>query len=216
MCFLCLVGAFFVSCASQMDQGNSDGVTLRVTATTLDENTDWSQSMEEKILEEDYSKESSVKQELTPMLYSVAENEEEDIYPRIDGAFSLDVSRFEKECYEAVDGFFRAFKMDEKPENFFKTANLYSLVMFLYDYKVKFGSKKISWHAIGEPFINDDYCQCPVRLFFAGKGNGKGKEKFEKRSYNGSHVDVIVFAAKDGKKWKLVSVEFASGGEGDS
>lgn len=207
---LLLLSVFFMSCASQVNQENSDSATLRVIATTLDENTDWSKSMEGSVLEEDYSKDGKVKVELIPMVIALAEDEGNDIYPHIDGAFSLDVSGYEKECYAALENFFRAFRDGEKLEEHFKSSNLYSLVMFLYDYGEKFGEKKISWYAIGEPFINENYCQCPVRLFFAGKKSD------EKKSYRDSHADVIVFALKEGSGWKLLSLEFAGSKNDDS
>ena len=207
---LLLLSVFFMSCASQMNQENSDSATLRVIATTLDENTDWSNSMEGSILEEDYSKDGMVKFELTPMAFAVTEDGGNEIYPHIDGAFSLDVTGYEKECYEAVENFFRAFRDGEKLEEHFKSSNLYSLVMFLYDYGEKFGEKKISWYAIGEPFINENYCQCPVRLFFAGKKSD------EKKSYRDSHADVIVFVSREDSGWKLISMEFAGSKKDDS
>lgn len=205
---LCILPLIFFSCSSGITENEGNGVTLKKTASTLNKSTKWLTPLEGNIYDESFSRVPGISASLSLStdLFAVSEKlgTGNKIYPHIDGAFSLDSSRASDVLFDCIDGFSTALENGENGETYFHSSNVYSLVMFLYDYKRLYGDAEFLWHATGEVFVDDKFCQCPVRLFIS-----PGPEK-EKRSYTDNHVDVMVYAALKNSSWKLVSVELVS------
>lgn len=190
----------FVSCAHQTSEENVISSTLKSTSNSFDSSTVWTKNLDSNVLSEDCSSVNGIsnKLPLSTELFCFSNDylSKDIIYPRIRNSYSLNTSNLSDSCFSIIDNFLLSLEKGESLEQYFKSSEIYSLVIFDYEYKKIFGEQKIHWHAIGELFYSEGYYQCPVRLFFE-----------EEKNYLGLHTDVMIIVEKNDLSYKIISLD---------
>ncbi|MBQ0039331.1 MAG: hypothetical protein KBS64_02750 [Treponema sp.] len=214
LCAIVALCSLMVSCASHMGEGNNDGTTLRATASAFDKSTEWTITDDEVESNKEFYGTDGISERLTPApkLFAISQSfsNAAPVYPRIEGAFSLDTAAMPVRCMECAEGFAKAYSENSGCESWFESGSVYGLVMLDYDFKRLYGESKISWYAVGEGICIDECWQVPVRLFF--------EVEKENTRYTDNHADVMLYIRLVGSDWKIVSADLmgvAGQDEGD-
>lgn len=179
--FLLILCALFFSCSNDQnnDRFNSDTATIKQLTLNRDEQLLWTRELESVRLLLDLKKNQSVSEKifLEPVVMISANTGKNPIYPILEDFGSLDTSGITKELRVFLDEFCNNVASWKTDALNIKSSSLFSLILFKYDLESKWSENfgvsfpeinedsKIfdSWF-YGEPFINDNEIQLPVRL----------------------------------------------------
>ncbi len=208
---LILLLAFMLvcSCSNHVSSSSGEGDSLKSMAVRMDEECDWSINEKENVLDEDFSGIEGISSGVDPSLVAVilSGKERGDFinYPVTADGFSLDVSELPAAVAKCADEFASDLEKGGNGEGVFSRGNIYSLVIFLYEYHERYGSRKIARHVVGKPFVDRDYWQVPVRLFFP---RGKSRNDESRDSFTDIHEDVLLYIRQFDTEMKIFEIEF--------
>ncbi len=198
-CFLLLaVLCFFLSCEKQKKAAMQRSSSLRDEAAILESRLTW-----EKELHPEEAQEKAAKAKIArtvpispDSLLAVKGTEKQKIYPELRGFARLDTSAYNAAQLAAVKGFCTALIKKQNEESFFMRGCLWTLSLFRYNLEAM-GKKtgNISSYLLGEPFINENECQCPVRLTFTDK----------------TTADIFIYLVKTSQDWKINQIACKEG-----
>ena len=200
---LFLTGFTAFSCSNNTAVNEEAFETLRTEAQSLEDSMKWTIELEPDTLKQRVSGADGMDRSLvasgTFVFASGAESEYPRIYPKIEGFANLDVSKYEDSDLTLVKGFCRAVTAGEDADAFINKDSLYTLVLFRYDLLTYYGNSKppFTSYLIGEPFINENVYQCPVRFL---QKSGKG-------------LDVCLYLDSSGKSRKISQIVINGGVE---
>ncbi len=114
-------------------------------------------------------------------------------YPSLPNFPELDVTAYNAAQKTAIDSFCQALLKNDSPDKYIMSGYTYTLVLFRYNLeKQKLSFRDMTDYVLGKPFINENECQCPVRLFFNDE----------------THADINLYIAKSGPNWKIHQIEY--------
>lgn len=197
------------SCSNHVSSSSDESDSLKSIAVRMDEECDWSSNEKEQVLEEDFSDiaglSSGVDSSLVAVVLSRKESDGSRNYPVTADGFSLDVSDLPEVVAKCAGDFAADLEKGGNGEEFFSKENIYSLVIFLYDYHERFGNRKITRHVVGKPFVDKDYWQVPVRMYFS---RGKARKDESGDSFTDIHEDVLLYIRQFDTEMKIFEIEF--------
>ena len=114
-------------------------------------------------------------------------------YPALPNFPELDTTAFTAAQKSAVNDFCHALVKNTSLDKYIMSGYAYTVVLFRYNLKKEnITFDDISNYVLGKPFINENECQCPVRLFLN----------------DGTYIDVNLYIAKAGQNWKIHQIEY--------
>ena len=201
----------FYSCSNSSSNLQDEYITLQSTAENFLESTDWTDEIEGNILtqvvENKFNYEKTIK--VSPEVISVCMEDNKPLYPSVNDFSSLDLSLFTLQQKNTVEEFCQCIVDGKAAENFMANSHVYALTLFLYDVQDITGmnyfasgdeEKIFTGFLIGEPFVNENLVECPVRFFYT---NG-----YEEDNYSSPSLDVLLFLSKNSSEWKILQFEF--------
>lgn len=198
-CFFLLI--FATSCSNEQSVWTFDTDTLRTEASTLEEHTPWTGELESSLLSGKLSSSTegiSKNITLSPALIfaSGAEDSYTPIYPALEGFATLNTSLLPQEALATLDGFCKALINDAVDESFLARDALFEYVLFAYDMKKHLdATSALKKYILGEPFVSEDFIQCPVRFY----------------RQNERTMDIVVYMTAHEGGWKICKLHFKKG-----
>ena len=201
---LMLVPSFSIaalSCTQNTVSASEGYETLKEEAVQKESLLTWTQELEGTILTEKIQGADGLEKSLASsgsnIFASGSEAEYPPIYPQIEGFSSLDISAMEDSVRTLLKGFCNSIISKSDSDSFFKKDSLYTLVLFRYDLSFQYNTSYPAFKGfiLGEPFINENVYQCPIR--------------FTEKS--GKHTDVCAYLEKEGGVYKISALTITSG-----
>lgn len=204
--FVFLVFAF-VSCNGNDNSLQDSEGTLRNTSRMLDSKIEWTSGIESLPAAKQRGKVEGISGNISVsadnIFLSGKDSHIKGVFPRINGFTGIDVSSYDDEALRIMKNVAGAFVEKTSVEPYVSKDGIHSLVVFEYDMEQMFGDAEFSSYVLGEPFIGDDFYECPLRLFFKSD-SVDGKRRFDDEL----HLDLKFFIKKIGSTWRIFKIEF--------
>lgn len=217
-CFLHFAGAGFMllslmlfSCSSPSGSDQAEEVTLKSTADSLSERTEWTSEIDDHVLSDELpgvdGMERAVKVQPQTIILSSAVNQDGMVYPRIRTFSSLDISSLNAGALDTLNGFCSAMLDGSDAERFMRPERVYALALFCMDLRELTGEDNgtenpvFHDYILGEPFIAESFIQCPVRFFY-------DEEKEGQILYERPSLDIFLYLEFADGKWSVFQIDF--------
>ena len=188
----------FSSCEKQKKAAMQKISSLRDEAAIMESRLTWQKELHPEEITEQAAKPKIARTvAVTPdSILAIKGGEKQKAYPTLRGFARLDISAYDAAQFATVKGFCSALAKNQNAESFIMRGYLWTLSLFRYNLESR-GKKaaSISSYILGEPFINENECQCPVRLIFRDK----------------SSTDIFIYLAKTNQDWKINQIAYKKG-----
>ncbi len=188
---------FICSCSSKKEFTMENVSSLQDSATIYASRVEWAEPPESAELSE---KNPSININLCQNPYAIiaSQTEIQTSYPYLDGFGSLDISSYTQAQLACINDFCSCLESGKSADSYISKGFLFTLALFKYNMKQSGRDiAKIKSHIVGKPFMQNEQCQCPVRLLM--KDN--------------SFCDVYIFLVKSTSDWKINQIDFKNSGE---
>ncbi len=183
------------SCSRPSSVYRNESETLRSQLLRKEIAETWSQELESSILTQKIEVPGGIERgmNVSPKVLAASrpDAETKPLYPEIEGFAVLDVSALPEQALSVLHSFCTAIKNASDADPYMVRSSIYSLFLFRTELMEYFGFTPVfASYTLGQPFISDTVCQCPVR--FTRK--------------NGKFIDVYVYLDRT-SSWKVKSIE---------
>ena len=167
-CLLCLS-----SCQkSKHHETVADYSSLKSTALSLEESTAWIEVNNKKLIERKIEGCDGITEDVSinidNIFASAAESNYPGVYPYLEGFGSLDTSCMSDKVNNTVKNFCLNYIEGKSLEPYIKKDNLFTLALFLYDFRDSDGNLRVFNNFIlGQNFDNGRVSECPVRFYLS-------------------------------------------------
>ncbi|MFA6936635.1 MAG: hypothetical protein WCQ67_00220 [Treponema sp.] len=200
----------------------STELNLRSTAESYSKKTEWTTEIEGEKLTAKIPAADGIESSLSAspqnIFMSGNESSYSPVYPEITDFAILDTSALDSGALSTLDGFCNSITNNKDADSFIAKDQLYTLVLFLYDFKSE-EKPLFSSYVLGKPFISDDETiECPARFYYnkeilktAPAADNEQKtepvEKIKGSAYDNS-LDVNLYLIKEESTWKINQISY--------
>lgn len=189
--------ALFLACTPATDGVSESRTTLKDSALRMENSVEWTNTLES----DDQSEESDTAQRfkisddvmITPLSLSVSRLNFTPSYPSFTDGFSLDTRGLNADISSLISSFLDSYSAQSGYEQYFSPESIYTLVLFSHDLNelgFQYGT-----YMFGEPFSQENFYQCPVRLF-----SSESEDKSE-------YIDVYIYVSEAESEWHISQIE---------
>lgn len=215
--------ANFISCTNPNTTDTElTELNLRSTAKSYSSKTTWTNEIEGEKLTAKVPAADGIETSLSAspqnIFASGNESSYSPVYPEITDFATLDTSSLDSGALSTLDGFCNSITNNKDAVPFIAKDQLYTLVIFLYDFKSE-EKPLFSSYVLGKPFIGDDETiECPARFYYnkellptppAADKEKKAEtvEKSKGSAYDNS-LDVNLYLIKEESTWKINQISY--------